>query len=692
MIDYRADKIRNITVLGHSNAGKTTLLEAMLVYTGEIDRIGKAVDGNSALDIDKEEIRRGQSVYLKLSPIEWKACKINFIDTPGYLDFFGETVEGLQMGDNALIVVDAKEGVESMTERAMQMVEERTLPTIFFINKMDEEHASFDRSYQQLRDAFGKTVIAFEYPILDKGEMVGSVNVLRKKAWYFNDRENAQPVPAHLVDEVEACYEQIKEAVALSDESLMEKYFEGQDFSDEEIVRGVCFGVRQGEIKPVYSGSAIKMTGIERLLDLIVEYFPSYAEHETIEVHDVRGESLNLKTSEEEVFSAQVYKTVVDPFVGRISYLKVLTGVLSTDSTVYNVNKDQTEKVTQIYSIRGKYQSGIGKLFTGDIGAVVKLQVTQTNDTLTQSKEYRYVYNPVHMPVPLLGVAIWPKTKADEDKMSQAFQKLMEEDLSARTEKNIETNEFILYGLGDQHIDVLLNRANAKYKVEMNTTEPKVPYRETIRKTVEAEGRHKKQSGGAGQFGHVFVRFEPCDEEEMVFETKVVGGSVPKQFFPAVEVGLRECMHKGVLAGYKVVGIKATLYDGKYHDVDSKEVAFKAAARLAFKAGMPKANPVILEPIVRLEIIVPEDYVGSVIGDINKRRGIILGMDPISEKLQVIAAEVPMAEVMTYSTELRSITQGRGEYTQVFDRYEVAPQPIADKVIAQADLQETDEE
>lgn len=688
MKDYRAEQIRNITVLGHSGSGKTSVLEAMMVFTGAEDRISAANESNS-LDFDREEMRRRQTIYMKMVPIEWKDCKLNFIDTPGYLDFFGETVAGLAMGDNALVVVSAKEGVEATTERVVNMVNQRHLPTIFFVNKIDDEHASFTRTYQSLRDEFGKTVIAFELPIFDGQNVIGSVNVLRKKAWYYNDRVTPKDVPEDMADEVENCYEQIKEAVALSDEDLMEKYFEGESFSDEEILKGVCWGVRNGDIRPVYCGSAVNVTGIERLLDLIVEYFPNYAEKKTVEAQDADGYPITLNTSEDEIFSAQIYKTVVDPFVGRISYLKVLTGILSSDAVVYNVNRDLMEKINQVYSIRGKYQFGVGKLFTGDVGAVVKLQGTQTNDTLT-IKDRNFRYLPMDMPVPLLGVAVWPKSKADEDKMSNAFQRIMEEDLSAKVEKNPETNEFILLGLGDQHLDVLLNRLKNKYKVEVTTSEPKVPYHETIRRTVVGEGRHKKQSGGAGQFGHVFIRFEPCDSEELVYETKVVGGAVPKQYFPAVEAGLKECMPKGVLAGYRVVGVRAILFDGKYHDVDSKEIAFKAAARLAFKDAIPKADPVILEPIVELEVKVPDTYTGTVIGDLNKRRGIILGMDAFDDKYQTIKAEVPMSEVMSYSTDLRSFTQGRGEYTQRFERYEIAPEMIAKKVIesAEKDIEE----
>ena len=691
MRDYLAHEVRNIVLLGHSGSGKTAVVESMLFYTKAIDRVGKAVDGNSVLDYDSEEVRRGVTVFTTLAPIEWKNCKINFIDTPGYLDYAGEMLSGVSVADNALIVVSAKDGVQTGTERAWKIVTARKLPTIFFINKMDEENASFEKSFDSLRDTFGKSVIAFEVPIIEGGKVVGSVNILKKKAWYHNDRETAKEVPTSMSSQVDAYYEQIAEAVAMGDDELMEKFFEGEPFTEAEILKGVRIGVRSGEIRPVYCGSAIQLTGIERLMDLISEYFPSYAEQGVTEAKDLNGNVVKLETNEKEAFSARVFKTIVDPFVGRISFVKVMTGVLTTDAQVINVQKDKVEKIAQLFAIKGKHQIGVGKLFTGDIGAIVKLQFTETSDTLA-TKAKPVIYDKIEFPQPMLSVALWPKSKNDEDKLSTSLQRLAEEDASCRFEKNSETGELILFGVGDQHIDVIISKLKSKYKVEVELTEPKVPYRETIRGTVTVEGKHKKQSGGAGQFGHVFITFEPCDSEEMVFEEKVFGGAVPRQYFPAVEAGLRECMFKGLLAGYKVVGLKATLVDGRYHEVDSKEIAFKSAARLAFKAGFPKARPALMEPIVKVQVTIPEEYTGTVIGDFNKRRGIILGMELLNEKEQMVTAEVPMSEMMRYATELRSFTQGRGSYTQEFDRYEFAPQPIADKVIAAHVKEEEDED
>lgn len=683
MKDYAASEVKNICLLGHSGAGKTTVVESMLFFTKATDRLGKTIDGSSVLDYDPEEIKRGLSVYTSLAPVEWCDHKINFIDTPGYFDYAQEMEAGLAVADNALIVVDGKDGVQTGTLRAFKASNKHKYPTLFFINKMDEENASFDKVYGQLRTAFGKSVIPFEIPIFENNEIVGSVNILKNKAWYINDRENAKEVPAALKAKVDEYMENIREAVAMESEELMEKFFSGEAFSDAELIQGVRLGVRTGDIHPVYAGSAIKMIGIERLMDLIGEYFPSYGELGSVEALDAHDKPISLHTNESEAFSALVYKTIVDPFVGRISLVKVLSGVLTSDTQVYNVNKDKAEKINQIFIIKGKHQIAVGKLFTGDLGAIVKLQYTQTNDTLA-TKAKAVIFPPIVFPEGLLGMSIWPKSKNDEDKMSSSLQRIEEEDPSCKVIKNPETNEQVLYGLGDQHLDVIVNKLRNKYKVEVNLKEPRIPYRETIRGTVTVEGKHKKQSGGAGQFGDVFITFEPCDSTEMVFEEKVFGGAVPRQYFPAVEQGLREAMVKGVLAGYKVVGVKATLIDGKYHEVDSKEIAFKMAARKAYREGMPKAKPVLLEPIVKVTVRVPEEFTGTVIGDFNKRRGLILGMDFNDEGDQVVMAEAPMSEMMRYSTELRSFTQGTGLYSQEFDRYEVAPQMIADKIIAEA--------
>ena len=686
MRDYLSHEVRNVVVLGHSGVGKTAVLESMLYFTKASDRFGVTSEGSSLIDYDAEEIRRGISVYATLVPIEWKDCKINFLDTPGYADFIRGVEEGVAVGDSALIVVDAKDVVQPGTQKAWEEAQKHNLPTIFFVNKLDEENTSFDTAYQTLRDSFGKSVIPFEVPIMENGKCIGSVNILRDKAWYFEgplaNSQKAQPVPENMVDIVKGYKDQIAEAVAMGDDELMEKFFSGEEFSEAELTRGVRLGVRSGDIRPVFSGSATHSVGIERLMDLIIKYFPTYGESGSITVHDEQGKDVVLETNEKEKLCAKVFKTVVDPFVGRITYVKVLAGVMSADSVVYNTDKEKQEKISGIFIIKGKHQTAVGKLFTGDIGAVVKLQYTQTNDTLCEKNE-RYVTEDIPFSTPMLAMAVYPASKNDEDKMSNALARMVEEDPTLRLENNTETKQSVLYGVGDQHLDVVLAKLKAKYKVEVRLETPRVPYRETIRKTAIGEGRHKKQSGGHGQFGHVFIEYAPNpDVEEMVFEEKVFGGAVPRQYFPAVEAGLRECMTSGILAGFKVVNVKATLLDGKYHDVDSSKMAFKLAARLSYKAGMAEAKPILLEPIVNITVRVPDDFTGTIIGDFNKRRGAIMGMDMV-DGYQEIKAQVPLAEVLKYPIELRAMTQGRGVYTQEFDRYDPVPQNLAERIIAQ---------
>ena len=680
MKDYFANQIRNVVLLGHSGSGKTSLLEALLYKTNAIDRLGKAVDHTLSLDYDAEEIRKGTSIYMHLSPIEYNDCKINFIDTPGYLDYESEQITGLALADNALIIVSGKDKVEPGVIKAFKAASKSKMPTIFFINKTDDETSDFDACYKDLRDKFGKSVIPFEVPIIENNKVIGSVNILRNKAWYYDDLEHPKPVPANLVSIVEEYYNQIAEAIAMTDDELMEKFFSGEKFDDKQLAKGLRIGVRNGEIRPVYSGSATNCTGIGRLLDLITEYFPSYTETGLVEAKDKDGNIIELETNEDETLSVLVCKTIIDPFVGKISIIKVKSGVLKTDSTVYNSTSEQIEKINGIFVIKGKNQIAVGKLFTGDIGVVTKLIDTNTNDTLCD-KTKDVTLNKITYCIPNLGYALWPKTKADEDKMSNAINRLLEEDKSLIFDKNKETNEQVIYTMGDQAIDVFVNKLKSKYKVEVDLTTPKVQYRETIKSTYVAEGKHKKQSGGAGQYGHVFIRFEPGDTEDMEFKSEVVGGAVPKQYFPAVESSLRECMLEGVLAGYKVVGVRCVLTDGSYHDVDSKEIAFKAAARLAYKEGMLKASPLLLEPIGNVTVIIPEEFTGSIIGDLNKRRGLILGMEINEDNMQEIKAEVPLASMQRYGIELRSMTQGIGTFNIVFDRYEVAPKDVCDKVI-----------
>ncbi|WP_300927441.1 translation factor GTPase family protein, partial [uncultured Allobaculum sp.] len=644
-------------------------------------------EGSSLIDVDAEEIKRGISIYTSIVPIEWDECKINFIDTPGYLDFTGEKEAGMAAGDNVLIVVNAKDPLQAGTRLAYKEAVASHKPTIFFINHLDEENTSFDSAYAALHEAFGKSVIPFEVPIIENGEYVGTVNILKNKAWYHHGPKAsdsvAQPVPEEMADEIAMYKDQIAEAVAMGDDDLMEKFFSGEEFTDTELTKGVRIGVRSGEIIPVFSGSAVESRGIGRLMDLIITYFPSYSEKGIITLETPEGEPVELLTTEEETMTAQVFKTIMDPFVGRISYVKVLSGTLASDSQVVNGNTGKPEKIGALFTIKGRYQTAAGKLFTGDIGAISKLQNTKTNDTLC-AKGTRLINKPIVFSEALYGQAVTPKTKNDEDKLSTGLNRISEEDPTFRVENNPETRETVIYGLGDQHLDVIVNKLKSKFKAEVLLSDPKVTYRETITRTAVGEGRHKKQSGGHGQFGHVFVEFAPNpDEEELVFDEKVFGGAVPKQYFPAVETGLRENAMVGPLAGYKMVNLKTTLLDGKYHDVDSSEMAFKLAARLAYKDAMTKCRPILLEPIMNLSVRVPDEYTGTIIGDLNKRRGAILGMDPEGDE-QVISAQVPMMELSKYAIDLRSMTQGLGSYTVSMDRYDPVPENIASRIIAEA--------
>lgn len=682
MKDYLASQIRNVCLLGHSGSGKSTFAEAALFVTKAIDRMGKTPDGSSTMDHDQEEIKKGSSIYTSIAPIEWKNGKINFIDTPGYLDYVGEMEAGMAVADGLLLMISAKDGIQTGTEKAWKTAVKNKKPTVFFINKLDEDNASFEKTYSELRSKFHKSIVAFELPINQNGKTVGTVNILKSKAFYYGEPEGKE-VPAEMDAVVKEHYEQIMEAVASADDDLMEKFFAGEAFSEEEVIKGLKLGVLNGEVRPVLCGSTLNHNGIEIVLKTIFEYFPSFSEVGSVTAKNRKGEDVVVKTEEDQPFSALVFKTIIDPFVGRLSFIKVFSGTLTLDSVLTNVQQDKTEKFNQISVMMGKTQLPVTKLAVGDIGVLTKLQNTQTNDTLVVGSA-NVILPKITFPEPMLSVAIEPKSKNDEDKMSGALQRILEEDPTCHIVKNAETRQTLLYGVGDQHIDVIVNRLKHKYKVEIELLEPKVQYRETIKGKAEVQGKHKKQSGGAGQFGDVWVRFEPCDSEEMVFSEAVFGGAVPRQYFPAVESGLRECMQKGILAGYKVVGVKATLYDGSYHPVDSKEIAFKSAARLAYKAGMPKAHPILLEPIGKCSVWIPDEYTGTVIGDFNKRRGIIMGMDLLDDGAQCINAEVPLAEMQKYATELRSMTQGRGSFTLEFDRYEPAPQPIADKVIAEA--------
>lgn len=668
MKEYLAKDIRNVVLLGHSGAGKTALVESALFQTKAIDRMGKTTDGTAAMDYDPEEAKRGVSIYTAIAPVEWKNVKINFIDTPGYLDYEGEKVTGAAAADLAVIVVSAKDGIESGTESAVKLCKKNSIPVVFFINKIDDDNANFEKTVDELRAKFGDSVVPFEVPVMEGKKMTGSNKVL-------DDPSNPH-------------FDQISEAIASADDELMEKFFEGEPFTPEETAKGLKLALNSGDVKPVFAGTATGCAGVTSLMDFIKENCPVYIDYGTVTDKD----GTVLKTDDSEAFSALVFKTVVDAFVGKISYVKVLSGTLTATTPLYNSKKDQAEKAGGLFTVCGKQQNPINKLSCGDIGALTKLLVTETNDTLC-TKEKKVVYRDIEYPRPMLGVAVSPKTKDDEDKMSDALKKVLIEDKSLNFVRNAETGEQVLYGVGDQQLDVVVNKLKTRYKVEIVLKEPKVQYRETIRGKSEVQGKYKKQNGGAGQYGDVWIRFEPNpDSEEMVFAEEVFGGAVPKNYFPSVEAGLRSCMAKGPLAGCKVVNVKATLYDGSYHPVDSKPNSFEAAARLAFKAGIPKANPILLEPIGKVTVICPEEYTGDIIGDFNKRRGMIMDTGSADSGEARIEAEVPMAEMLKYATELRSMTKGRGTYVIDFDRYEAAPQNVTDKVVAATAAERKDDD
>ncbi len=684
MKEYTGKYIKNVAVLGHTGSGKSEVLESMLYNTKVTDRFGKAVDGTSIIDYDAEEIKRGMSVYSSIVPIEWKDYKINFIDTPGYLDFAGEQVAALSVADSVMIVVNAKEGVQSGTMKAYRQAVAKNLPVFFFVTRVDEEHADYEKTVKELERRCKASPLVL--PIIENGKAIGTVNVITEKAHINNEEVE---IPDEFKAQVEVGHHELCEAIAMTDDTLTEKFLMEEPFTDEEIIKGVSDGIRNGSIRPISCGSATKYIGIDTLLDAIVKYCPSYVEKGS--VTDVNGKV--VKTSDDEPFSAFVFKVVNDNFA-QASYVKVMSGVLTMDTPLYNTTKEESEKCGSIVLVRGKNQEKVTKLETGDIGAILKLNNTAVNDTLA-TKANPIKYQPIEFPRGMLGKAIWPKTRNDEDKLSTGLTKLAAEDKSMKVVNNTETREQVLYGIGDQHIDVIVNKLKSRYKVEVTLSEPTVQYRETILGKAEVEGKHKKQSGGAGQYGDVWIRFESNPEQDdMVFAEEVVGGAVSKNFFPAVEAGLRESMNKGVLAGFKVVQVKATLYDGSMHPVDSKEVAFKAAARLAYKKGMPLAKPALLEPIIRAEVTIPADYVGTIYGDFSKRRGMIMENNAIDDETNVIIAEVPQAEMINYATELRSMTQGNGSYTSEFIRYEKAPKEVADKVIAAAKskMEEDDED
>ena len=683
MKNYASNRVRNVVLLGHSGSGKTTYSEAALYYSGATKRFGKVEDGNTVSDYEAEEIRRKVSINTSVIPVEWQDTKIKFLDTPGYFDFAAEVKLAMNVADTGLIMVSAKSGVEVGTEKAWEYCEEMHLPRIIFINQMDDENADFEKTLADLRKNFGKAVAPLQIPFDDEnGNFIGFINLIKRDARKkVNGKLEKCEMPEDKKDQVEVLRSMLIEVAAESSEELMEKFFNDEELTEEEIYDGLQVGIANHSIAPVMCGSATLGYGVKLLMNTIVRFtLPAIEAKANFHAfHD--GKDVVYCSSDDERFSAYVFKTIADPYIGRLNLFRVMTGKLDTTMSVYNEEKDTVEKVGRLYVMRGKEQIEVDELHSGDIGALAKLSNTSTQDTLSL-KDANIIIPKIALPGSVLCMAIKPKGKGDEDKLSAALTKIREEDTTIKMEVNPETKQTLVYGVGEQQLDVMVQKLKAKYKIEVDLTDPIIPYRETIKAKASVRGRYKKQSGGHGQFGDVVMEFEPSYDTTtpVIFEEKIFGGSVPKQYFPAVEKGLQECVQSGVLAGYPVVGLKATLTDGSYHPVDSSEMAFKMATSVAFKEGIPQAKPVILEPIEHVEVLIPDKYMGDIMGDITKRRGRILSMDAVGMK-KCIVAEVPTAEMHKYATDLRSMTQSRGEYRHHFERYEEAPMEVQKKII-----------
>ena len=682
---YRTDEIRNVVLLGHGGSGKTSLAEAMAYVSGATSRMGKIADGNTISDFDKEEQKREFSISTSLVPIEWEKAKINILDTPGYFDFVGEVEEAVSAADAAVIVVSGKAGVEVGTEKAWELCDKYKLPRMVYVTEMDVDDASFRQVVQDLTERYGKVIAPHFQPIRENEKLVGYVNVIKNAARRYTgvgQREECE-IPEYCKPNLEIYRDKLLEAVAETSEAFMERYFEGDEFSVEEIRSAMRTEVMDGDIVPVAMGSNIQAQGVANLLSDIVRFFPSPDSRSCAGINRKTNEIFEGNYDFAKAKSAYVFKTMVDPFIGKYSFVKVCSGVLKGDDTLYNGDSDAEAKLGKIYTMVGNKPTEVSELFAGDIGAIAKLANTKTGDTLS-TKNTPVMYGKTEYSKPYTYMKYVCNNKGDEDKVSQALQKMMAEDVTLKTVNDSENRQTLLYGMGDQHLEITASKLAARYKCEIRLETPKVAFRETIKKKSDVDSKYKKQSGGHGQYGHVKMRFEASGDLETsyVFEEEVVGGAVPKNYFPAVEKGLQEAVVKGPLAGYPVVGVKAVLYDGSYHPVDSSEMAFKTATVQAFKKGFMEASPVLLEPIASLTVTIPDDYTGDVMGDLNKRRGRVLGMNPVSGGRQEIVADIPMTGLFGYCTVLRSMTGGRGVYSYEFARYEQAPSDVQEAEIA----------
>ena len=689
MADITTKAIRNIVLLGHGGSGKTSLAETALYLAKATDRLGKITDGNTVLDYDAEEIKRGFSLNLSVANVMWNDCKINFIDTPGFLDFAGDVYAGVRVADAAIITLDGKAGVEVGTELAWDKATEAGIPTAFFINKCDDSEANFDRVYRQLHQQFGTAVCPVLVPIKEGGE-TKFLNLIEMKVYTFDAKGKRTEVAVEPGTELEAIAdtykEHLNESLASTSEELLEKYFEEGVITQEQAIEALHQGIIDGSIVPVFCGSATNLWGCTFLLDTIADSFPRPTARKVEKIVSESG-VMDKPIEVDGDCSIFVFKTIADQF-GKQTYFKVMSGTLTNDLVLKNATSGSYEKMAHIYTMRGKKQTEVTSLCCGDIGMIPKLVNTNTNDTLVSGDEFEY--KKITFPKPYMTMAIMPAAKGDEDKISTGITRLLEEDPTLVYENNAETKQMTISGMGDMQLDVAVARMKARYGTSVILEKPRLAYRETIKGTSDVEGKHKKQSGGSGQYGHVKIRFSHGEDDGLTFTQSVVGGTVPKNFYPAVEKGLLEAMTKGVLAGYPVVNLAADLYDGSYHPVDSNEISFKLAARLAYKEGLPKAKPILLEPVGSLKVTVPDTLVGDVIGDLNKRRGRVLGMNPSEKKsgYTVVEADAPKGEMMDYVIALRAMSQGRGSFEFTVDRYEEVPSTVAQKIIAEAKVDE----
>ncbi len=673
--------VKNITIVGHASKGKTTLAEAMLNVAGVTERMGKVADGNTVSDCDAEEKKRHISISSSVLQFSYNNSKINVVDTPGLFDFAMGGAEGLRAADAAIVVVSARSGLAAGAEKAFRNAGKKGMARIIVTSKMDDERADFYKAFNGLVAKFGTSMCPVCVPVISNGKVAGYYNMIDEKTYSYDGVHRKESDATHDdTGRFDAIIEVFNEAVAGTDDELMEKYFEGEPLTKEDKIKGLSIGIADGSIVPVFALSGATGEGVDMLLDFVADCCPAPKSEYAV---DADGEPVELSVDENAPLAAVCFKTIADPFIGKLNYFKVVSGKMTSGSTVVNARTGDEERVGKIVSTLGAKQTDVKEIIAGDIGAVAKLTTFKTGDTMCTASNV-VTLDGVAVPHASYSMAIAADKKGDEEKIANAVSKMMEEDPSITFVSNTETKQTVISGLGEQQLDVCMSKLKSKYNVNANLQEPRVAYRETITKKVEAQGRHKKQSGGHGQFGDVFIEFEPYPGEELEFAERVVGGSVPKNFFPAVEKGLRESMEKGVLAGYPMVGVKATLFDGSYHPVDSSEMSFKMAASLAFKNGIAQANPVLLEPIVTLNAVCNDEAMGDIIGDINKRRGRVLGMNPTSDGMQEIIAEVPQAEMNTFSTAMRQITQGRGSFTTAFARYEKCPDHIAQKVIEQS--------